>query len=327
MIEEGVFAVPGFAVGHAEDRRAATGCTVVLCPPGTTGGMSVAGCATGSRGTDCLTPTHVVPGPHAVLLTGGSAFGLGAADGVVAWLAEKGIGFPTRMGPVPVVTAAVIYDLPLGSAEVRPDPALARAACRAAEIGQRLQGSVGAGCGATVGKFFGPARAMKGGVGLATIGLDSGPVVSALAVVNAFGDVVDPGRGVILAGARTGPDYLELADTTAQFLSGRSAAPFGGGNTTLLVAATNARLDKLQATRLAAQAQTGLARCLKPAHTLVDGDLVVALSGGDEPADEMRLGALAAEAASRAVIQAVIAADGLGLLPAWADLHPESPKK
>jgi L-aminopeptidase/D-esterase-like protein len=327
MNEEGVFAVPGFMVGHAEDPRAATGCTVVLCPPGATGGLSVAGCATGSRGIDCLTPTHVVPGPHAVLLTGGSAFGLGAADGVVAWLAEKGIGFPTRMGPVPVVAAAVIYDLPLGSAEVRPDPALARAACQAAEIGQRRQGSVGAGCGATVGKFFGPSRAMKGGLGLATIGLESGLMVSALAVVNAFGDVVDPGRGVILAGARTGPDSLELADTTAQFLSGRSAVPFGGGNTTLLVVATNARLDKLRAARLAAQGQAGLARCLKPAHTLVDGDLVVALSGGEERADDLLLGTLAAEAAARAVTRAVMTADGLGLLPSWADLPPQQPKK
>jgi L-aminopeptidase/D-esterase-like protein len=323
MIEAGVFAVPGFKVGHAEDLRAATGCTVVLCPPGTVGGMSVAGCATGSRQIDCLEPTHVVPGPDAVLLTGGSAFGLGAADGVMAWLAEQGVGFMTRTGPVPVVSTAVIFDLPLGSAETRPDPAMARAAAQSAEAESRCQGSVGAGCGATVGKFFGPIQAMKGGLGLATIGLESGLAVAALAVVNAFGDVVDPDRGLILAGARTAPDSLELADTAAQFLSGKSVAPFSGHNTSLVVAATNAKLNKVRATRLAAQAQSGLARCLRPGHSLVDGDLVFALAAGDVLVDDLLLGTLAAEATVRAMTQAVMAADGLDLLPAWRDLFGE----
>ncbi|MBU0515753.1 MAG: P1 family peptidase [Proteobacteria bacterium] len=320
MIETGIFSVPGFLVGHAQDTVAATGLTVVLCPAGAVGGISIAGCATGSREIDCLEPTHLVPGPHALLLTGGSAFGLGAADGVMAWLVEQGVGFPTRAGLVPIVPAAVIFDLPLGSAEVRPGPDMARAACRAARTDSRDQGSVGAGCGATVGKFFGPERAMKGGLGTASIRLDSGLVVSTLAVVNAFGDVIDPDTGTIVAGARLTPDGADLADTTALFLSGRTVSPFNEGNTSLVVVATNARLDKVRATRLAGQAQSGLARCLRPGHSLVDGDLVVALAAGDVVVDDLLLGALAAETTARAVVSAVVAADGLGLLPAHADL-------
>ena len=325
MLQGGVFIVQGFEVGHAQDVEAATGCTVVLCPENAAGAARVYGSASGSRELDTLSPTHLAHGPHGVLLTGGSAFGLGAADGVMAWLEQNGRGLVMPGAVVPIVPAAVIYDLGLGRADVRPGPDMGAAACDNAAFGRVAEGSVGAGCGATVGEFYGPAQAMKGGLGAATIELESGLALAALAVVNALGDVVDHRDGRLLAGVRTTPDGLELADAQSLFLSGVTtplAQMIQPTNTTLVVVATNAKLDKVRLSRLAGQAQLGLARSIRPVQTLVDGDLAIALGGGEAVADDLLLGALAAEATAEAIRRAITEADSLGLIPAYRDLNP-----
>ncbi len=320
--------VAGFQVGSAEDPVACTGCTVVLCPrDGAVGGVEQRGGAPGTRETDPLRPLHLVDRCHAVLLTGGSAFGLDAAGGVVAYLERQGIGYPTRAARVPIVPCAVVYDLAVGRSDVRPDPRMGEAACEEAARGLPVrQGNAGAGCGATVGKIYGLEGAMKGGLGSACLDAAAGVRVGALVAVNAFGDVIDPFGGAIIAGARRpgAPlDRAAFADTVAVLRSmGGRPLTFAseGTNTVLAVVATNARLDKEGANVLAQMAGAGLARTIRPAHTLVDGDTIFAIAAGDAACDVNLLGAVAADAITQAVLRAVTRAASLAGIPAAADL-------
>ncbi len=315
--------VPGFRVGHAQDRTAATGCTVILCPPGTIGGLDIRGSAAGTRQTDSLLPFHFVDEVHAVLLSGGSAFGLDASGGVMKFLEEKEIGYQTSAGKVPIVPTAIIFDLGIGKGRVRPGPEMGYQACLQSQAGPVEEGSMGVGTGATVGKLLGVSLATKGGIGTSSIILPDGIVVAALVVVNAFGDVIDVQEGKILAGARDPRDPSRFVDSAAMIKGGapvrRPESAFQ--NTTLGVVATNVKLSKRQATKVAQMAQSGLARTISPIHSTVDGDLIFALSAGDKQADVNAIGIMAAEATAASVIRAVRAADGLGYLPAYRDLH------
>ena len=243
-LRDGITDVPGIRVGHWTDRRAATGCTVVLCEKGAVGGVDVRGGAPGTRETDLLRPGTLVQGIHAVLLTGGSAWGLDAASGVMRYLEERGVGWAFGAGPVPVVAGAVLYDLRLGRGDVRPDAEAGYRACRAARTGAVAQGSVGAGTGATVGKALGMERCLKGGLGTASEAMLSAAgdlVVGALVAVNCFGEVVDPASGQVIAGPRAeGGGFVSTVD----ILRGDEKAPWGGESTTLGVIVTNARLTE-----------------------------------------------------------------------------------
>jgi L-aminopeptidase/D-esterase-like protein len=314
--------VPGIRVGHWTDRRAATGCTVVLCEKGAVGGVDVRGGAPGTRETDLLRPGTLVQGIHAVLLTGGSAWGLDAAGGVMRYLEERGVGWAFGGGPVPVVVGAVLYDLRLGRSDIRPDAEAGHRACRAARAGAVAQGSVGAGTGATVGKALGMERCLKGGLGTASEALPSTAgdlVVGALVAVNCFGEVVDPASGRVIAGPRAeGGSFVSTVD----ILRGAEQAPWGGESTTLAVVATNARLTKEYACRVASVAHDGLARTIRPLHTMGDGDVVFAMATGEvalEPMCYLALEALAAQAVERAVLKAVRAARGLAGVPSAAE--------
>jgi L-aminopeptidase/D-esterase-like protein len=315
--------VPGVLVGHAHDAEALTGVTAVLTPAGAVGGADVRGGAPGTRETDLLRPENAVQEVHAVALCGGSAMGLAAATGVVEWLRERGHGFDVGITRVPIVPAAVIFDLGIGSPERFPDAAMGYAACEAADRFAE-EGCVGAGMGATVGKLLGPRSGMKSGVGGWSETLPDGTVVGALAVVNAFGDVWQE-HGPILAGVR-GRDGA-LADATALLRDPRLLPMFGGPrgregqNTTIAVVATDARLTKAEANKLAQMAQDGLARTIRPVHTPFDGDTVFALATGTRPAPHLVvLGSVAADVLARAVERAVLAATGMGGLPAARDL-------
>lgn len=308
--------VPGITVGHATDAQGATGCTVILCEQGAVGGVDVRGSAPGTRETDLLRPMNLVERVHAVLLAGGSAFGLAAADGVVRFLEERGVGFDVTVAKVPIVPAAVIFDLTIGSSTIRPTAEMGYAAAQAASAGPVDEGSVGAGTGATVGKLMGPVSAMKGGIGTWAVGLPGGAIVGALVVVNAYGDVVDDRTGRILAGARD-PATGRLLNT-ARALVGGGSAPASAANTTLAVIATNAGLTKEQANKLAQLGHDGLARVISPAHTMYDGDTVFALSLGSAHADQIVLGAAAVEAVAEAVKRAVRLARSVGGIPGLA---------
>jgi L-aminopeptidase/D-esterase-like protein len=312
--------VLGIRVGHAQDGAALTGCTVILCEQGAVGGVDQRGGAPGTRETDLLRPMHLVQRVHAVLLAGGSAFGLAAADGVVRWLEERGHGFDVGVARVPIVPAAVLFDLDLGRADVRPTPEMGYAACQAAGDGPVAEGCVGAGTGARVGTINGVSRATKGGLGTASADLGDGLVVGALFAVNCFGDVVDA-AGHIVAGARAARGE-SFADTL-QVLGSQAGQPmrFGGaGNTVIGVVATNAALSKEEANKVAQMAQDGLARAIRPAHTMLDGDTIFSLSAGDRVADVTLVGAYAAEVTAQAILRAVLAATPAGGLPAARDL-------
>ncbi len=319
--------IPGFRVGHAGDAAACTGCTVILCPEGTTAGVDVRGSASGSRELEVLSPMHLAPAVHAVFLAGGSAFGLDAAAGVMRFLEERGVGFDVGVTRVPIVPAAIIFDLRLGSAHARPDADMAASACRAATEAGIPEGSVGAGTGATVGKLLGPAHAMKSGLGVSARRVGAGLHVAALAVVNAFGDVCDPGSGRLLAGTRTAPDRVELLDTVAAIRRGTVPAGYRGENTTLAVVATNARLSKVEAAKVAQVAQQGVVRTVRPVHTTLDGDLVIALGSGAVEADLNALGVAAADVVADAVVRAIKQASSLGGLPAWRDLARDADER
>jgi L-aminopeptidase/D-esterase-like protein len=323
--------VPGLLVGHAQDDEALTGCTVVLCPDGATGGVDQRGGAPGTRETDAMHPLHLVTQVHAVVLSGGSAFGLEAATGVVRYLEERGVGFDTGVARIPIVPAAILYDLGLGRADIRPDAAMGYEACLNASKDPPVEGNVGAGTGATVGKALGMTHAIKSGIGTASQVLGDDLVVAALAAVNSFGDVVDPSTGQIVAGARTRTEIPPptgeplFADTLEILRSqvGRSVLEFrGGGNTVIGVVATNARLDKEQVTKVAQMAQDGVARAIRPAHTMLDGDTVFALATGELPADVNLIGAFAAEVVAQSILRAVRAARPAGGLPAIGELLP-----
>jgi L-aminopeptidase/D-esterase-like protein len=303
--------VDGIRVGHMTNREAMTGCTVILCPPdGAVGGVDQRGGAPGTRETDLLRPMHLVEEAHAVLLAGGSAFGLDSATGVVRWLEERGIGYDTGVAKVPIVPAAILFDLATGRSDVRPDAAMGYAACGAARDGSVVEGSVGAGTGCTVGKILGPGRAGKSGLGTASVNLGGGLVVGALVAVNAFGHVVDPETGEILAGARplTGDGYADTLAVMRSLVGKTLSRLTGGGNTVIGVVATNARLTKEGANKVAQMAHDGLARVIRPAHTMFDGDTLFALATGKKRADVNLVGAYAAEVMAGAIVRGVRAA-------------------
>jgi len=319
--------VPGIRVGHAQNEEALTGCTVILCEDGAVGGVDQRGGAPGTRETDALHPMHLVERVHAVVLAGGSAFGLDAATGVVRYLEERGVGFDVRVARVPIVPAAILFDLGIGRADVRPDAAMGYQACLNASAEPPAEGNVGAGTGATVGKILGPGQAMKSGLGTASMEIGAGVVVGAIVAVNALGDVVDPASGAIIAGARAAqvgplrvgaPGYF--ADTLAvlRTLVGRTTMGFARPreHTVIGVVATNARLTKEQANKVAQMAQDGLARTIRPAHTMLDGDTIFALATGQKKADVNIVGAFAAEVFAQAILRAVRAARPAARLPA-----------
>ena len=313
--------VAGLAVGHHTEQARATGCTVVLCPQGAVCGVDVRGAAPGTRETDLLRPDNLVEQVHAVLLSGGSAFGLDAAGGVMRWLDAHGHGFPVGPARVPIVPAAVLFDLWIGDARIRPGADSGFAACTAASSAPPAQGSVGAGAGAAVGKLFGIERAMKGGIGTASVRVGA-VTVAALIAVNAIGDVVDPKTGAVIAGARTA-DGRQRLDSMAALLRGElPARALAGMATTIGVVATDAALTKAQANKLATMAHDGLAHSIRPVHTMTDGDTLFALATGTsgKPGDMTVLGAMAAEATARAVLNAVHAASGLPGLPSAQEL-------
>jgi L-aminopeptidase/D-esterase-like protein len=313
--------VPGVLVGHATDRDGLTGCTAVLFeePYGLVS-VDVRGSAPGTRETDRLGPTGTERRTHALLLTGGSAFGLAAAEGVVRFLEEKGAGLDVGFARIPLVSAAVLFDLAVGSPASRPDPAMGYEAARSAKSGDFAQGSVGAGTGATVGKVLGLERCMKGGLGSASVGLDGGLVVAALATVNAFGDIRDPKSGEILAGPRqedgTLGDTVELLTEAASRLRWTE-------NTTLGIVATNACLTKSAANKVAQMAHDGLARVVHPVHTTVDGDVVFAGSIGEVDTATDLVGAWGARVMQEAILRAVRAAEGIPGTPSTSEYGSE----
>ncbi len=316
--------VEGIRVGHYTDLEHVTGCTVVLAPDeGAVAGVDVRGPAPGARETDLLRPGHLVERANAILLTGGSAFGLDAAAGVSRFLEEKGIGFNTGVARVPIVPAAVLFDLAIGSAAVRPDAQSGYAACQAATGGAVAEGSVGAGTGATVGRLLGPRFTTKGGIGTASSQIGRGIIVSAIVAVNCFGDVVDPETGQIIAGTRRPVTGGWL--NTGQAIKGDLAQlalgfgqQYGFRSTTIGVVATNAQLTKEQANLVAMMAQDGIARATRPSHTLFDGDAVFCLATGRATggADLTAIGHTAAEMVSAAIIRGIRAATSLGGVPA-----------
>jgi L-aminopeptidase/D-esterase-like protein len=320
--------VPGIEVGHAQDDDALTGCTVLLCRKGAVAGVDVRGSAPGTRETDLLNPINLVQTVHAVLLAGGSAFGLDAASGVMRYLEEQGIGFDTGVGKVPIVPAAILFDLNLGRADRRPDAQMGYEAAAAATSDAPREGNFGAGTGASVGKMFGAKQSMKCGVGTASVDIGGGVVVGALMAVNAFGDVIDPETNQILAGLRSadvGPIHLGQAGYFADTLKmmktffGRTILSFATKvNTVIGVVATNADFTKVEATKMAQMAHDGLARAVRPAHTMLDGDTIFALATGGKKADVSTVGTYAAEVTAQAIVRAARMAASAGGLPGLA---------
>ena len=315
----------GIEVGHFSDTRRPTGCTVILAREGAVAGVDVRGAAPGTRETDLLAPGNLVQQVHGVMLAGGSGWGLATAEGAMRWLEERNIGMDVRFGTLPIVPAAVLFDLPMGDARIRPDAAAGYAACDAASSNAPAEGNVGAGSGALVGKLFGVHRAMKGGIGTASVTV-GGVTVGALVAVNALGDVIDPDTAQPVAGART-QDGLALLDTRRALLRGELPTPLlAGTNTTLGVIATDAVLTKVQANRLASVAHDGLARAINPVHTMSDGDTLFALAtgraaaGADAPGMTV-LSAMAAEAVARATLRAVLTARAIDTLSGGVPLH------
>lgn len=338
--------VEGLLVGQAQDMDGLTGVSVVICPKGAVAGVDQSGGAPGTRETDLLRPGHLVEKVHAVMLAGGSAYGLDAATGVMKWLEEKGIGFKAGKHRVPIVPAAILFDLDIGQPGKRPDAAMGYAACQAAHDGQVKSGNFGAGTGATVGKIFGLEWAMKGGIGSASRQLGGGLVVAALVAVNAFGDVIEPGTGKILAGARKPdvgkilagklgankqvlpfsypPHFADSAAFMASQLVGKALAfqKQAVRNTVIGVVATNARLNKEEANIVAKMAQQGIIRTTRPAATLFDGDTIFSLATGKINADVNLIGMTAADVVSEAMITGVLSAKGVGVVPSINDFRP-----
>lgn len=320
--KSGLTAVVGLRVGHFTLSERPTGCTVILADNGAVGGVDVRGAAPGTRETDLLNPVNLVDRVDAVVLAGGSAFGLDAATGVVRFLDERGIGYQTEYGRVPIVPAAILFDLNVGDPKIRPGAECGYRAALSASAGPVAEGNVGAGAGATVGKLAGVERAMKGGIGTASLTQRDGLVVAALVAVNAAGDVVDPATGQVVAGIRT-PDGQNLADARRLLRAGQlTPRTLLGRQTTIGVVATNAQLTKAQATKVAQMAQDGVARAVSPAHTPYDGDTLFALATGTHAGspDVLTIGGLAAEVVADAILRAVRAARGIPGYPAARDL-------
>jgi len=321
MTAEFPIRIPGLAIGHARDVDAKTGVSVFLFDPPAVAAGWLGGVATSTRQADALRPEHVVPAVDAFLFVGGSAYGLDATGGALSWLEAHGRGLTTRHGLVPVCPTAAIYDLGFGRGDLRPAAAMAAAACEAARSDAVAQGSVGAGTGATVGKLYGVAQAMKGGFGAATAEEDE-LVVQAFVACNAFGDVVDPETGRIIAGARGHPTSFDFIDTARRLAEGERPSPFikpRPENTVLTAVVANARLDKAQCQLAAKRAEDGIRAAVRPALSPVDGDVVFLAATGAVQADPEAVGRLAACAVAQAIIAAVRHADGFGLVPAWRD--------
>ena len=298
--------VRGILLGHAQDERALTGCTVVLCRKGAVAGVDVRGGAPGTRETDLLNPVNLVEKVHAVVLAGGSAFGLAAATGVVRYLEEQKIGYDTGSGKVPIVPSAILYDLGIGRANVRPDAAMGYRAAASASSAAPAEGNVGAGTGASVGKMRGMKFATKSGIGTASIDIN-GVIIGALVAVNAVGDVIDPKNGKVIAGLRSGPSL--------EWMKKDKPPSAVKSNTVIGVIATNAKLTKAGATKVAQMAQDGIAQTIRPAHTMFDGDTIFALATGRQGADVSMVGAFAAEMVAEAILRAVQMASPSGGLP------------
>ena len=321
--------VPGILVGHAQDETALTGCTVILCGKGAVGGVDQRGGAPGTREVDALHPMHLVSKVHGAVLAGGSAFGLDAASGVMRYLEEKGVGFDTHIVKVPIVPAAILFDLGIGRSDIRPDAAMGYLACKNASSEPPAEGNIGAGTGATVGKILGVGQCMKSGIGTASMEIGAGVIIGAIVAVNAFGDVIDPLTGQIIAGARSkdvGPLHIGapgyFADTmqVMQTLIGRTVLGFGSReNTVIGVVATNANLDKEATNKVAQMAHDGLARTIRPAHTMLDGDTIFALATGEHAADVNIVGAYGAEVFAQAILRAVRAAKAVAGIPAISE--------
>ena len=319
--------VRGIEVGHAQDNEALTGCTVILCRKGASAGVDVRGGAPGTRETDLLSPVNLVDKVHAVVLAGGSAFGLDASSGVMKYLEENKIGFNTGAVKVPIVPSAILYDLNIGRADVRPDPAMGYDAAASASSDAPAEGNFGAGTGASVGKMFGANLSTKSGVGTASMNIGGGVIVGALVVVNTWGDVIDPHTNEIIAGLRSGKvgplrvgGNEQFADTLAMMKKpvGRNLPGFASrANTVIGVVATNANLTKTQATKVAQMAQDGIARTMRPAHSMFDGDAIFALSTGARKADVTTIGAFAAEVTVESVLRAVRNSRSAGGLPGF----------
>jgi len=322
-----ITAVPGIKVGHASNLKALTGCTVILCQEGAIGAVDIRGTAAGTRQLDPLTSLHLVDKIQAVLLAGGSAFGLDAAGGVMAYLEKRRKGFDVGETKIPHVPTAVIFDFGIGDFRVRPDRKMGYQACLNASR-KVAEGSVGVGTGATVGKLFGIERAMKGGVGTSSIQGPKGLIVGALVVVNAFGDVFDPSSNQILAGARMSKVSFQLANSSKWMRRGVARKQFGAVtpsdpndfNTTLGVVATNANLTKKEAHQVAQIAHAGLAKVISPLHTTFDGDLIFTLSYGKKKADVNTVGLLGEAVLMESVKRAITKAKGFGILPAHQDI-------
>ncbi len=314
--------VPGIKVGHVQDDKALTGCTVIVLEKAAPCGVDVRGSAPGTRETDLLNPINQVDRVNAICLTGGSAYGLDSATGVMRYLEEQGMGFEVGVGVVPIVPAAVLFDLSIGSAKVRPDAQMGYNAAKNASKKPVPQGNVGAGTGATVGKLAGMKRAMKGGLGSASIRLPGGLVVGAIVAVNAVGEVRDPHTGEILAGARD--DSGKIRDALSWMIEQSSPQVRPGTNTTIAAVASNANLNKTQANKVAQMAHDGLARSIFPVHTMSDGDTIFALATGGVDASVDLVGTLSAVVLAEAVANAIRSAEAAGGVPAYRDLQKQA---
>jgi L-aminopeptidase/D-esterase-like protein len=314
--------IPGIRVGHVTDEDALTGCTVILCERGAVGGVDIRGGATGTRDLGPLDPSHIAPHVHAILLGGGSAFGLDAAGGVMRYLEERGYGYRIGRAIVPIVPAAIIFDLSIGDPRVRPTVTMGYAACQLATAEPVVEGSVGADTGATVGKAQGIEWAMKGGIGTAGQTFPIEVVVAALVVVNCWGDVVKD--GTIIAGTRD--PQGGFANAPQLLRRGELTPALRELNTTLGVVATNARFNKVELMKIAQLAHQGLTQAIAPVHTMFDGDLVFALSFGSQTADLHRVGFAAADLLAEAVVRAVTQATSRGGVPCYAEITGLAPE-
>jgi L-aminopeptidase/D-esterase-like protein len=324
-VTKGLTAVDGVKVGHHTLTERPTGCTVILVEDGAIGGVDVRGSSPGTRETDLLNPVNKIDQVHAIVLSGGSAFGLDTASGVMRYLEEKGVGFDARVVKVPIVPAAILFDLGVGDPKIRPSADCGYRAATAATAGPVQEGNVGAGAGATVGKLAGPGQSMKTGIGTAAITLPDGLTVAALVAVNAVGDIIDPSTGQVIAGVRT-EDGKGLADARSLIKAGALQQARAGQSTTLGVVATNASLTKAQATKVAQMAHDGFARTISPAHTPFDGDTIFALATGtyQGAVDLLTVGALAADVMAEAIVRAAREATGIPGYPAARDLGKPS---
>ncbi len=311
---KGLTDIAGIRVGHASDYDGLTGCTAILCEAGAVAGGDIRGSATGTEEWDVLNPLHVTDRIHAVVFAGRSVYGLEAASGVRRFLEHKGVGFRFGGLRVPIVPAAILFDFGVGQPGIRPTREMGESAAAAAHDGPVQEGAVGAGTGATVGKILGMKNAMKSGIGSFTVEIAGGVKVAALAAVNAAGDVRDPSTGRIIAGARVSPSSMEFADA-ARVLKTRPVETTSPRNTTLVVVATNAGLNKVEAAKLARFGSLGVARAINPVNMMSDGDVVVAMSAGTAKASLDALGVAAAEAVAESILRAVRMAPSLGGFP------------